>query len=196
MELNFDYFKVETNNIPPEKGKILISEPFNNDIYFRKSVILLTEYNSKGSIGLVLNKQIDISFNELINEVKNFKTPISIGGPVDNDRLFYIHSLNEKILPHSVKVSDKIYWGGDFRVLRKLINDELILPSQIRFYLGYSGWTQGQLDDELKKNLWLVSDINSSEIFEFDGDLWREKVSQLDEKYSIWNNFPESPTLN
>jgi len=196
MDLNIDFFKIETNNIPPEKGKVLISEPFNDDMYFRKSVIFLTECSPQGALGFTLNKIIDIGFNELVNGLINFDTSISLGGPVDNDRLFYIHSLNEKFLPHSVKIIDNIYWGGDFRVLRKIINDGLILPSQIRFFLGYAGWTKGQLDEELKKNFWLVSSIKNTEIFDFKGDLWKKKVSELDEKYQIWNNFPDSPILN
>ena len=87
-----DIFKIEHNNLPPEKGKILISEPFLNDLYFQRSVVLLIEHNENGSMGFVLNKKTDLWLNDLLDGLDHLpRIPVYLGGPVSFDRLFFIH---------------------------------------------------------------------------------------------------------
>ncbi len=196
MKQDLEFFKIEFNNIPPERGKILISEPFTNDPYFRKSVVLLTEHTKGGSFGFVLNKPVTVPLNELVKDLDNFRAPVSMGGPMEHNRMFYVHRLNQKILPNVMYVMHDVFFGGNFKDLVKIIKDGLLLPEQIKFFLGYAGWKSGQLENELKNNYWLVSDISSNDIFNFEGDLWKKKILELDEKYKVWTHLPESPTLN
>lgn len=195
MQLDFDFFKVENENMTPEQGRVLISEPLLNDSYFKRSVVLLTEYSENGAVGFVLNKPIDMSINEIIDDFPEFKASIYVGGPVAKDTIHFLHTLPD-LIPNSVHVKDNIYWGGDFDRIKELITEGLIQPSQIRFFLGYSGWSPKQLDEEIENNAWLISEINSEKIMQPDQSLWTKTLKELGEKYKIWTNCPENPSLN
>jgi len=195
MQLDFDFFKVENENMTPGQGRILISEPLLNDSYFKRSVVLLTEYSEEGAVGFVLNKPIDLPMNEVIDDFPEFNATIYIGGPVAKDTIHFIHTLPD-LIPNSVHVKDNIYWGGDFERIKELISGGLIQPSQIRFFLGYSGWSPNQLDEEIDNNAWLISEIDSSKIMAPDQSLWTKTLKELGEKYKIWTNCPENPSLN
>ena len=195
MQLDFDFFKVENENMTPEQGRVLISEPLLNDSYFKRSVVLLTEYSGDGAVGFVLNKPIDLPINEVIDDFPKFNATIYVGGPVAKDSIHFLHTLPD-LIPNSVHVKDNIYWGGDFERIKELVSEGLIKPSQIRFFLGYSGWSPKQLDEEIENNAWLISEINSEKIMQPDHSLWTKTLEELGEKYRIWTNCPENPSLN
>ncbi len=195
MNLDVDFFTIENNGVAPKQGRILISEPFSQDQFFRRAIVLLTEHNADGSVGFILNKPVDIELNELINDIPYFDAKVSIGGPVNTDRIYYIHTLGAKI-PNSVKVINNIYWGGDFSTLKQLIKASVIKPEQVRFFVGYTGWSKEQLNNEITKNFWLVSDIETDNIMISDKDIWEIKLNQMDKKYKPWANFPENPVFN
>jgi putative transcriptional regulator len=196
MNSEIDFFKIETNNIAPQKGRILIAEPFLNDIYFKRSIVYLTEHNDEGSIGFVLNKPVNLEINEVISDFPNFNCDISIGGPVSTNTVHYIHTLGE-IIPNSVSICEGIYWGGDFDTLKQLIKEGALTKSQIRFFLGYSGWMPRQLEDELAQNSWLVSTIDAIKIMNGNmNEIWQEALRNLGGRYKMWINSPENPSLN
>jgi len=195
MQLDFDFFKVENENMTPEQGRVLISEPLLNDSYFKRSVVLLTEYSGDGAVGFVLNKPIDLPINEVIDDFPNFNATIYVGGPVAKDSIHFLHTLPD-LIPNSVHVKDNIYWGGDFERIKELISEGMIQSSQIRFFLGYSGWSPKQLDEEIENNAWLISEINTEKIMQPDQSLWTKTLEELGEKYKIWTNCPENPSLN
>ena len=112
MELNIDFFHIVNDGVA-DKGNILISEPFLGDNYFRRSVVYITENNEEGSLGFVLNKPIGVSINEIVDDFPESDFTISVGGPVSNNTVHYIHTLGAR-LPDSVQVADGIFWGGDF----------------------------------------------------------------------------------
>ncbi len=195
MDLNIDFFKI-TNNRIASKGLVLISEPFLNDTYFKRSVVYLTEHNEKGSIGFVLNKPIDLNVHEVIQDFPEIDAGISIGGPVNTNTIHYIHTLGDKI-PDSIKVKDNIYWGGDFEILKDMISAGIVSRQQVRFFLGYSGWAEKQLDHELAENAWLVAEINPDKVMKSDqSSFWNQLLEQMGNKYQVWANFPENPGLN
>ncbi len=195
MELNIDFFKIEHKQTVPEPGKILIAEPGLMDQYFKRSVILLVEHNQKGSVGFVLNRMIDMSLNELLPDFPNFDTNISIGGPVTPNSIHFVHTLGE-IIPDSVQVSDGLYWGGNFDALKALIISGKATSRQVRFFVGYSGWGEKQLDKELKEHSWVVSELDVVKIMTGKDDMWTKTVSQLGQKYKPWTIYPENPSLN
>ncbi len=195
MQIHYDFFKVENENMAPRQGRILISEPLLSDSYFKRSVVLLTEHSENGSVGFVLNKPIDLSINEVIKDFPKFDTQLYVGGPVGKDTVHYIHTLGEMI-PHSVHVKDDIYWGGDFDRVKELIEEGLIESSQIRFFLGYSGWSPRQLEGEIENNAWLISEVKGSWIMSPDENMWKEVLNSLGNRYKIWTNCPENPALN
>jgi putative transcriptional regulator len=196
MDSEIDYFKIETNNVAPQKGRILIAEPFLNDIYFKRSIVFLTEHNDEGSIGFVLNKPVNLRIEEIINNFPPFDCNISIGGPVNNNTIHYLHTLGE-LVPNSVHVCDNIYWGGNLDSMKNLILENAISKNQIRFFLGYSGWMPKQLDEELSQNSWLVSNIKPELVMNHDmNEIWKEVLYNLGNKYKMWINSPENPSLN
>jgi len=195
MQIHYDFFKVENENMAPRQGRVLISEPLLNDSYFKRSVVLLTEHSENGSVGFVLNKPIDLTIQDVIKDFPQFDTKLYVGGPVGKDTVHYIHTLGE-LIPNSVHVKDNIYWGGDFDRIKEVISEGLIQPSQIRFFLGYSGWSPKQLEGEIENNAWLISEVEGSWIMSPDKNMWKEVLNSLGNRYKIWTNCPENPALN
>lgn len=196
MNLNIDIFKIETNHVAPRRGRVLIAEPFLPGSYFNRSVVLLVSHNEKGAVGFILNKKIDFPLNEIMNDFPEFRSDISIGGPVNTDTVYFIHTLGEE-LPGSIYICDNLYWGGDFEELKRRINMGLVSQDQVRFFLGYSGWDKGQLEEELNENSWLVSDINIRNVMNPSQKyMWVEAVRNVGGRYSLWEHFPENPSLN
>lgn len=196
MELDFDFFKVDEKYTIPARGKALISEPFLSDSYFKRSIVLLTEHSPEGAVGFVLNKKVNMNVSEVVKDFPQIESMVSIGGPVSTNTLHYIHSLGEAI-PNSVEIMENIYWGGDFETVKEMIQIGMIRPYQIRFFLGYSGWMANQLEGELERNSWVVSNINASEIMDVKtNSLWYDMLNHVGKKYRLWKNFPENPAFN
>ena len=196
MDGAFDLFRFESNDTKPEKGRILISEPFLEGRYFKRSVILLTEFSVEGAVGFVLNKPIHLNINELLTDLAAFESEVFVGGPVQNNQIYYLHTV-PKLIPNSFQVFDGLYWGGDFAVLKDLIQSNQLRTDQVRFFAGYSGWGPGQLEDEIKHNSWLVSSLNKEELMSTDNaDIWQRTLRQMGGFYSVWANFPKDQNLN
>lgn len=184
------------NKLEPKKGRLLITEPFEESEYFQRSVILLCEHNEDGSFGFVLNNYQDVSLSEF-EGLPDFDTRISLGGPVSTRNLYYIHTLGDK-LEGSIHVWDDIHAGGDFEQLKNMIKAGNVEQHEIRFFLGYSGWVENQLEGEIKHNAWLVSDIeNVPQIMDVNNDkLWSELMGKQGGKYKAFAHFPKDATLN
>ena len=173
-----------------------MSEPFLEDDYFRRSVVLLCDYNDEGAFGFVLNNYITIKLEELLEDMGDFETTISLGGPVSTNNLYYIHTLGDT-LPGSTELLKGISIGGDFEVLKMLIQKGDIKPNQIKFFLGYSGWSANQLDDELKENAWVVTNASKKEIMSLpDEKLWKKTLDKMGGKFKVISKFPKDPSLN
>ena len=188
--------KIHTTNLKPAKGRILISEPFLLDYYFKRSVVLLAEHNEEGSFGLIINKPVKMGLSDIITDFPVFEAPVYLGGPVKTDSLFFIHTLGE-LVPESMEIIDGLYWGGDIEAIKEMIVIGQLNTSQIKFFMGYSGWVANQLDGELRKNSWLVSNTNAKQMMLNKIDvLWESSLKSLGEDFAYWTNFPEDPVLN
>jgi putative transcriptional regulator len=196
MKGNLDIFKIKTNDIPPQKGRILIAEPFLHGDYFSRSVVFLVAYSEKGAVGFILNKKIDFRLQDVFLDFPEFDANVYLGGPVAADSIFFIHKLGEK-LPGSIKVLGNLFWGGDFEMLKNHISNGLVNPRDIHFFLGYSGWDAGQLENEIKDDSWLVTDVDENAVIRDANDVsWTDFVKKAGNRYSIWENYPENPTFN
>ena len=184
------------NNVKPSVGKILISEPFLQDMYFRRSVVLLADYNEEGSFGLILNKPTESRLGDVISEVGDFNPKLFLGGPVQTDALFFVHRLGNQI-EGSLPLKGNVSWGGNVEQIKTMIREKRISQNDIRFFIGYSGWSPKQLDDELKRNSWVVSDKNVEKIFDVEAtSLWEYALDSLGGVFRDWKNFPSDPTMN
>jgi putative transcriptional regulator len=195
MELNIDFFHIVNNDVT-EKGRILISEPFLSDHYFRRSVVYLTEHNEEGSLGFVLNKPLEVGLGEIVEDFPVSDFPVSVGGPVSNNTVHFLHTLGDQI-PNSVAVTEGIFWGGDFDQIKSMVASGKIRPGQLRFFLGYAGWSPGQLEGELSEHAWLVGRIAPRMVMQgVDSEFWSDTLARYNNKYKAWANFPEDPGLN
>jgi len=115
---------------------------------------------------------------------------------VQTNTLHYIHTLGD-IIPGSIKVLDQIYWGGEFDVIKRLLESGSLNSYNIRFFLGYSGWQAHQLEDEMADNAWVVAEISAQEIIApMSKHFWNKTLNNLGKKYQMWANFPENPQMN
>ena len=191
-----ELFKIQSNTLNLATGNVLISEPFMNDFHFRRSVILIIDNNEEGSLGVIFNKRLTIPFNEIVQGFPEFKADVYLGGPVETNRLFFIHTIGEMI-PDSYKISDGLYWSGNVNALKAMIKMDLIKPHEVRFYVGYAGWDSGQLRNELKANTWLVGKFSSKQLLTtIPGKMWKNFVKQMGKRYMLWDKFPVNPSEN
>jgi putative transcriptional regulator len=108
----------------------------------------------------------------------------------------FIHRAGD-IIEGSTAIIDGLYWGGSYEVLRLLIELKQVEPSDFRFFIGYSGWSPGQLDSELKINSWIVSSATTDNIFSDEPDkLWGDILKKMGKKFAILASFPEDPSVN
>ena len=182
--------------IDPGPGILLIADPFLKDPNFMRTVVFLCEHQDEGSFGFVLNRSYDYTLDELVNGLDDLKLPVFYGGPVQMDTIHFLHQYPDKI-PGGYEIAEGIFWGGDFDIAIKLIRDGAVDQKRIRFYIGYSGWGSGQLNDELKEKSWLTVQANRKIIFHKQTDeIWKESLKLLGGDYEMMINFPIDPQLN
>ena len=179
-----------------KKGRILISEPSFNDSIFFKSVVLLTHHDDDESIGLILNQPTKINLNEILNNIPLSDFPVYIGGPVAKQSLQFIHTLGS-LIPESNQITENIYFGGDFNTILKLMQDKKITKNEIRFFVGYSGWGEDQLNSEIREDSWLVESSKDDLCMQYSTTkLWNKIIRNQKSDYAIWVNMPKDPNLN
>jgi putative transcriptional regulator len=191
-----DIGKINDQKIEVKAGKLLISEPFMNDQYFGRSVVLLCEHNLDGTVGFILNKPMVMTVNEAMDDFPRIDGNVYFGGPVQSNMIHFIHRVGSK-LPGSFEIANGIFWGGDFDTLSFLIDTKQVNGNDVRFFAGYSGWEPKQLKKELKEKTWIIGEGNLKYLFSNDPDhLWREVLKNMGREFSVIANFPEDPTLN
>ena len=183
--------------ILPATGTLLIAEPFLKDPNFMRTVVMLCRHREdEGSFGFVLNKIFHQSLDELIPDLPGFELPVYIGGPVQMDTLHYIHPYPD-LLPDSQKITEGIYWGGNFETLKNLLKNKEANPEKIKFFLGYSGWESGQLDAEMEEKSWITVAANRDIVFETPmEEIWKACLKVLGGRYEMMIHFPTDPQLN
>ena len=195
MEIQ-DLFNLPEQKISAKAGRLLVSEPFMQDSYFKRSVVLLTEHNERGSFGLILNKPIPMYLNEAIENAPVFDSKLALGGPVQKETLHYLHTEGDRI-PNSTEVMDGVFWGGDFEIIKELIGIGELTPKQIRMFVGYSGWAEGQLDTEMDNKSWIVAKATKEILFSTKPEnLWSTVLKKMGSPYNYMVKLPEDPRLN
>ncbi len=182
--------------LSPGPGVLLIAEPFLKDPNFMRTVIFLCDHQDEGSFGFVINKAFGHTLDELMNDMDNLKIPVYYGGPVQMDTIHFLHSAPE-LIGGSLEVLNGIYWGGDFETAIEMLKSGELDENRIRFFLGYSGWGQGQLAEELKEKSWLTANATRKLVFHEEvSEIWKEALKQLGGDYEMMINYPIDPQLN
>ncbi|TAK32070.1 MAG: YqgE/AlgH family protein [Saprospiraceae bacterium] len=179
-----------------KNGTILLAEPFMLDPNFKRAAVLVCEHNDEGTVGFILSKKLDMQVNELISSFPEFDAPIFFGGPVQTDTIHYVHNVGE-LLDDSRQVTRGVWWGGDFDKLKFLISSQLIKPDNIRFFVGYSGWSEGQLQEEMSLGSWVVANMHPNYLFKSKpNELWQQIMSNKGDSYSVIATLPDAVTWN
>ncbi|MEM9837017.1 MAG: YqgE/AlgH family protein [Bacteroidota bacterium] len=184
--------------VKPElkNGTVLLAEPFMMDPNFKRAAIMLAEHSEEGTIGFILNRPVDMMINELVEDFPEISAPVLYGGPVQTDTLHYLHNVGE-LLADSREILPGIFWGGDFEQLKLLIEKGLIQPNDIRFYVGYSGWSKGQLIDEMKYGSWVTAPMDANYLFSNKPEqLWSQVMVNKGDVYTVIADIPDGVSYN
>ncbi|MGY8944816.1 MAG: YqgE/AlgH family protein [Flavobacteriales bacterium] len=178
-------------------GDLLIAEPsIFGDLNFHRSVVVLVDYKTEGYIGFIINKVLPYPIKDIVSEIK-VVLPLFSGGPVEEDSLFFIHNVGH-LIPESEKISENLFWGGNIEKAIALVNSKIISEKEIRFFLGYSGWSKNQLEQEIETESWVViKNKYASKILEVNPNyFWKNQMVALGGKRLVWANSPENPHQN
>lgn len=119
-----------------------------------------------------------------------------LGGPVENDLLHFLHCRPD-LIDDGTEVSEGIFWGGDFEMLKMMVLAGQIKPEEVKFIAGYSGWEKNQLDSELESGSWITSDSKPEYIFGLPAQkIWSKIMMDKGGNYKLFSNLPENPDLN
>lgn len=181
----------------PKKGSLLLSKPMIGDGFFEQSVVYLTEHDNQGSLGFALNKESNLRAQDFIDGLSGVD-PIYFGGPVEQDALFFLHSFDN--LPGAQDAGNGMHLGGDFELFKEVFTEAKeaeLNELEPKFFLGYSGWSAGQLEQEIAGGTWIILDppFESSPLH-MQKDAWRELMIKLGGKYALWANAPLDPLMN
>jgi putative transcriptional regulator len=177
-------------------GVLLIADPFLKDPNFMRSVVLICDHNEDGSLGFVINKSFGQPVSNLLSNLEFCDFPVFYGGPVQRDTVHFIHHCPH-LVEGGIQVGRNMYWGGDFNMAVNGIAQGIITREMLRFYIGYSGWGQGQLEEELKTKSWITSLATLPLVFHnHTTEVWKDALKQLGGEYEIMVNYPSDPQLN
>lgn len=179
-------------------GMVLIAEPFLTDPNFSRTVVFLVEHNEEGTLGFVLNQPMGIMLKDVIENGPDdqLDIPLFAGGPVATDTLHVIHQLGDHI-EGSKFVGKHIYWGGEFEQIRFLLGNKNAKWDDFRFFVGYSGWAPGQLEDELASGSWIVNKTDEEFIFDLEKQkLWEAALNDKGGKFKLMKGSPLRPDWN
>jgi putative transcriptional regulator len=179
----------------PKAGALLVSEPFNPEPKFKRSVVLISQHDQRGSIGFILNKPTDLTVNQVLEDFPEFDARVYWGGNQRLDSVYYIHTIPH--LKGALPIANGIYWGGDYEQLKVMVESKVVTPQQIKFVAGYASWEGKLLEKEIKNNNWWVTEADEqSTLLEAPDVLWGKVLQRTGHVYGILNDFPEDPGQN
>ena len=186
----------QTNGKDLKPGVLLIAEPFLDEPVFHRSVILLCEHSASHSFGLVLNQQQDdmldsFKDNQIMDEI-----PLFSGGPVDPTILQFLHRRPD-LISGGQEIAQGLFWSGDFEEAIEAIISGKIQFNEIKFFVGYSGWSAGQLDREVRSDSWFLEPASLDLVFDQSPDsLWRQVLANKGGHFRVLATYPDDPRLN
>ena len=173
-------------------GSLLLAHPKLRDSNFARTVVLMSLHNAEGAMGVVLNRPLDKTLSDLGPEFRRSElasVPLYCGGPVNPEQLILVAWQTI-----SVDGTFKLYFGIDPKKLQQLMSETVL---EVRAFLGYSGWSAGQLENEMKQDTWLVSPVPAELLGRLDGiGLWKRIVGSLGLEWRVIADEPEDPSKN
>ena len=177
------------------KGKILISTPDISGDIFSRSVVLVVDHNENGAFGLILNKKNNNMSSRLL-DIFGFKVDVYEGGPVENDKIFFICK-GRPITEIYSEITDEFYLTEDIENVVSAIIEQRISVNDIKVFSGYSGWAAQQLEGEIRRKMWTVVDVyNLDYTTSSDQSLWKNIMQNLGGEFLLWANAPQDVSMN
>jgi len=178
------------------QGQLLLAHPLLNDGFFNRSVVYLTNHSEEGAVGFCMNFKTQFLLRDVRPQVNKGNFPIYEGGPVGRNQLFFLHTLGHQ-LTDAIHVKDNIFVGGDFNELLHKIEHGKVNQQQVRFFAGYSGWSENQLENEIERKHWLVDAYYDERLFNYEAhDMWGQKLGDVQDGYEIFADFGYDPSMN
>lgn len=199
LSMDMRIFQVKANKALPVMGSILIASPLLSDYQFTRTVILMVTNNEEGSMGIVMNKRFSyrVTLGQLVPGLESIPViPVFKGGPVGRDTIFFLHTIRS--LKDSLEISDGLYLNGDFNELKKYLLEGNPVEGHIRFFSGYAGWENGQLEREIKENSWMIGYSDAQHLLadRYQRNLWSNSLCDLGQPYKLWSKYPVYPSFN
>ncbi len=174
-------------------GMQLYADPRMEDAYFGKTMLAISSFSPvEGAMGFILNRPMNLDLNQLVEEKLTDYVPVWYGGPVDNSRLFFMHQAAD-IIPESTLIQGDVFLGGDFQILVRALNTGVLSTDRVRFFLGYSGWSKGQLEEELIARAWVPDYEPLAALLarSLSVEDWKLKMLRLGSSYALWASFEQ-----
>jgi len=178
------------------KGQLLLDSGQLRGSFFQRTVVLVCQHDADGAFGLVLNRATGSKVGEMVvadlpDTLKD--CPLYLGGPVQPTALSFLHSdsfaPDANVLPN-VSLSHSLDTLVD-------IGESFSADCKIKLFAGYAGWSPGQLEDEMKRDAWLIHPASLELVFEADpAKLWEIVLRQKGWKYKLLSQMPEDLSLN
>jgi len=173
-------------------GQLLLAHPILQDDHFKRTVVLLSSHGADGAMGVVLNRPLNRQLGEVNAEFALGPlagVPLYYGGPVEPEQLIIVtwHWI-------AAEQAFQLHFGVEVEKAMAMMG----MPGvTMRAFLGYSGWSKGQLENELKHDTWLVTPVEGDWLIKRDGvALWRGMVGYLKPELKVIADAPDDPTLN
>ncbi len=198
-ELNLDIFNLLDSQPVPSRGSLLVAKPTVEDFCFKRSVTVLVDHDEEGSMGVMVNKPTRFTLNEIMPDLEcNAQIPLYLGGPVGTNQLFFVHTLGKEAIPDSEQLAPGLFFGGNFDLMKLFLANGHDINEKVKFMVGYSGWTSGQLDNEVNRHDWAVlkGDIAQLVMSDDNETIWHKAVERFGDQYRLWKAWPDDVSLN
>ncbi|MDE6207718.1 MAG: YqgE/AlgH family protein [Muribaculaceae bacterium] len=200
-DITTNLFRIRTSGQVPAVGCLLIAEPFLDEDYFTRAVVSVIDYiPEEGATGVVMNNRTDYHLHEMLDGIDPAtEIPVYCGGPLGQDRLYFIHTLGPEIIPGAREYAPGLYIGGNFSAVADYVNAGYRVDGCVRFFVGYSNWIEGQLERELTDNSWVVAPMPDGAETLLTGAAdayWHRAVASLGETYRPWRLMPRNASAN
>ena len=182
-------------------GTLLISPPLLGDPHFDRSVVLLCRHSpAEGAFGLVLTRPGSQHLADALaltggKQHRAAGLVLGEGGPVQLNTLHFVH--RRASLPGAVPLGQDVYWGGDFDLLLELVHSGDVPLADVRCFVGYSGWSPGQLEGEIERGSWIRQPASAGKVFTLRPEaFWQSILREKGGRFRALSNYPADPRLN
>lgn len=177
-------------------GRLLVASPKLVEPNFARSVVYIGMHDENGAFGLVLNRPLQLDLGDRLQDWEQVVSAPAVlfqGGPVETSAVVALARPLDGVLDGWTAMAA----GVGLVDLRRPASEIAPGIADLRMFLGYSGWTAGQLEDEIAREDWFAVDAEHDDLFTPDATrLWHRVLRRQPGKLAMFAYFPEDPSLN